>query len=551
MRVRADPWLWGPVVCSAALGLYQLHWGLPNGNASWAADALGPLTVLSIARRSAVWNSGWFFFKYPLGYPLVLSVSYAPYLGYLIVSGGWRNPTTTYPFGFADIDAALYTLALIGRLTSVVFVVATVALTYDIGRRLLGRTAGGLGAWFLATAYPLVYYAHTTNLDAAYLFFLTLSLWATLLAADAAMPRVYVVLGVAAAMAVCVKEQGFAFLLPLPVLIAVYRYGSVSGGSGWARWRAVVWNRATRLGLVAMLLTTAVATNAFVNPQGLANRYMNLTGHELPGVTARLTPIEFAVFKGVSKEWQYLRQLADAMESTFGPGLLFVALAGVVYLVWLRNRATVFLLVPAAAYYLLSLRAHDLITLRYTLPLMVIAALCAGAMCASLVRRGSRPAFLVVAALALFALARGVELDLLLRSDSRYAAEAWLRENVAAGNVVETYQKQAYLPRLQRGQERNVPLEERSIDGVLHRRPDFIVISSAAKRGVTHRWNPDWRKGNTLLLEVPEATAFLQALEAGDLPYEPVARFAQVPTLLRVRITSLCPEIFVFRRVTS
>jgi hypothetical protein len=353
-------------------------------------------------------------------------------------------------------------------------------------------------------------------------------------------------------MAVCVKEQGFAFLLPLPVLIAVYRHRSLAGvASGWQRWRVVVWNRATRLGLAAMLLTTAIATNAFLNPQGFLNRYMNLTGHQLPGVTARLTPVEFAVFKGASKEWQYIRQFADAMESTFSPLLLVVVLAGVVLVAWRRNRATVFLLVPAAAYYLLSLRAHELIMLRYTLPLMLIAALCAGAACAALLRRGSRAAVIVVAALGFFSLARGVELDLLLRGDARYAAEVWLRENAPPASVVETYQKPAYLPRLHGVQARSVSLEERSIDGVLQRRPDFIVISSAAKQGITHRWNPDWRQGNTLLLEVPEASGFLRALESGQLPYQRVAHFAQVPTLLRVRITSLCPEISVFRRVTS
>jgi hypothetical protein len=34
------------LLVTAALGAYHLDWGLPHGNASWAADALSPITVL-------------------------------------------------------------------------------------------------------------------------------------------------------------------------------------------------------------------------------------------------------------------------------------------------------------------------------------------------------------------------------------------------------------------------------------------------------------------------------------------------------------------------
>jgi len=187
VRSSRDPWLIAVLAVSAALGVYQIDWGLPNGNASWAADALGPLTVLSIARRSfATWNSGWFYFKYPLGYPFLLLGVYAPYLVWLRLIGQWQHPQSTYPYGFADPETALYTMALLGRGLSVLLTVGTVACTYGIARRLLGRPAGILAAWFTATAYPIVYYAHTTNLDAAYLFWLTLGLWATVAATDGA-----------------------------------------------------------------------------------------------------------------------------------------------------------------------------------------------------------------------------------------------------------------------------------------------------------------------------------------------------------------------------
>ena len=533
-----------------ALYCYQLSWGLPNGNSSWAADALGPLTVFSIVRRSiAQWNSGWFYFKYPLGYPLLLAASYVPYLASLAVTGQLRHLTMTYPYGLSHPESALYVMALLGRLVSVACTVGTVALTYGIGRRLFDRLTALLGAWFVATAYPIVYYAHTSNLDAAYVFWLVLALWGALLATESDRRWPYVICGFAAAMAISTKEQGFAFLLPLPVLIAAYRVRTVRGELGfWQRWRQAVWNRATRAGIAAMLITVALVNNALLNPHGFANRLRYLSGRPVPGVAARFAPLEFGFFKGLPKEWQYVCQLTDALESGFGLPLLLLAAAGGLYIVVRGRRAAAYLLIPAAVQYYLSLRTLDLITLRYTLPFLVIGGLCAGAVGVA-VGRSWRVGAVAVAIVCALGLARAVELDLLLQHDSRYQAERWLVSHAVAASSIETYQKAAYLPRLSGFDHREVPLEQRTLDGIEQRRPDFIIISSAAKKGITHRWNPDWRQGHTLLIPGPGAPAFLGALEREQLPYRRVARFEQRPILLRLRITSLCPEISIFQRV--
>ncbi|MFQ5667570.1 MAG: ArnT family glycosyltransferase [Candidatus Binatia bacterium] len=556
-RVRhrnRDPWLVLVLVVSVGLGMYHLSWGLPNGNRSWAADSLGPLTVLSIAQHSlTAWNSGWFYFKYPLGYPLLLLTAYAPYLAVLRLTGGFGHPTTVYPYGFSNPAVALHGLALLGRGISVACVVATAALTYGIGRRLFGRTTGALAAWLVATAYPLVYYAHTTNLDAAYLFWLVLALWATVVAAETGQRWSYMLLGIAGAMAVSTKEQGFAFLLPLPlILLTDRRRALVSAGSAWQRWWAVLWNRDTRAALMAAGLTGVLANNVLLNPSGFVNRIVYLSGRPVAGVSARLAPVEFALFKGGAKEWQYVRQLVDGIESSVGLPVFVLVVAGVCYVIWRRRRAAAYLLLPALALYYLSLRALDLITLRYTLPLSVVGALCGAALCAHALewKRRWLPSVLIVA-ICLLGVARAIELDWLLRHDTRYRAEAWLRQHVPLDGTVETYQKPVYLPRFAGLTVGTVPLAQRTIGGIQRRQPDFIVISSAAKQAITHRWNPDWRQGHTLLVEQPQASAFLDALEDERLPYRPVARFSQRPVLLRLRITSLCPQITIFQRVQS
>jgi hypothetical protein len=136
-----------------------------------------------------------------------------------------------------------------------------------------------------------------------------------------------------------------------------------------------------------------------------------------------------------------------------------------------------------------------------------------------------------------------------MRTDSRYQAEAWLQEHVAPGSRAEVYQKAVYLPRFADGVTvASIPFAERSLAGLQQRQPDYIVLSSASRRSMTHLWNPDWRTTRDLLAPVPQAAAMVTAIEDGSAGYRVVARFAQTPRWLRLRITSLCPAITVYAR---
>lgn len=553
MSRRIDPGLVVVLGVSAALGLFHLGWGLPNGNDSWAADSMGPLTVLNVGRRQLTeFDSGWFWFKYPFGYPLVLLAAYAPYLAWLLLTGGLSNPVATWPYGLADPDGAIFHLALFGRLVNVGFVVGTVAFTYGIGRRLLGRRVGLLAAWFAATAYPLVYYAHTSNQDPAYLFWLTMALWATAAATRTAGYRPMLLLGFAAGMSMATKEQGFALLLGLAVVIVVHGARHRAGADSLLRRvvRATL-NRGTLGGAAIAVLTWLAAGNAFLNPSGFLNRLRDLSGNPVPGLSARVTPVKFALFKGFEKEWAYLTDFVDVVSSTFGLPLFVVALGGIVYLVVRRRHAALCLVVPLAFYGFVSLRTHHVLVLRYTLPVIPVFAVAAAALCIAAVRSRIPVAVAATALLGVLGLARAVELDLLLRHDPRYAAEEWMAANLAPGATVETWQKPVYMPRMAGLQRAGIPLEQRTIPGLLERRPEAIVLSSASRGTISHFWTRDWREaGAGLLTEVPEATALLRALEAGELPYRETARFSREAWLVRVRITSVAPTIRVFERIS-
>jgi Dolichyl-phosphate-mannose-protein mannosyltransferase len=542
-----DPCLLGILALSAALNLWHLRWGLPNGNHSWAADAIGPVTALGVARKTfASWNSGWFYFKYPPGWPFVMVLASLPYLGLLYVTGGWRHPTAEYPYGFADPERALFALSMIGRLVSVAFGVGITALAYGIAARLFDRATARWSAFLTATSYPLIFYAHTTNLDISYCFWLILALYAAIRASESGRWPPGAVLGFAAAMALSTKEQGFAWLLPLPFIVWTLR-GRVDG------WRALV-GSITWAMLGGGLLTLVVANNALINPMGFVGRVAYLLGHPIGNVQARLAPVEFALWKG-AKEWVYVDHVSNGMDSSLGVPLLLLAGCGVM-LLWRRPLAAVWLLTPVVLQYYLSLRGLELITVRYLLPITVVGGVLVAVTVARLRAAAQAPwaqvaATVAVTAVALLSLARAVELDALLTFDARYGAERWMASHLPKGATAEVYQKPAFVPRFGIGNgvtARFVPMEERTVEGIAARRPDAIVTSSASHKSITHVWTADWRETRSLLAPHPAAMEFLDALENNKLPYRLAAVFSQEPRTLHNRITSLAPEIRIYVR---
>lgn len=553
MRVTAaeddegwDPWLIVALVVSAALGAYHLSWGLPQGNRSWAADALGPITVLGVIRHSfSEWNSGWYYFKYALGYPLLLAAVYAPYLGYLFLTGGWKRPTSTYPYGFADPDHTLYLLTLMGRSLNVAMTVGIVALVYAIARQLAGRAVARLGAWLIATSYPFVYYAHTTNVDTAYVFWLLVALYAAVCASRSTRTWPWLLLGLGAGMTLATKEQGFAFLLPLPSLVIgahIRQQGTVS----------VLWSRPVMLMAATGLGSWLLASNALFNPLGFVSRIAFILGRPLQPTSIRLLSVEFSLFKGV-RELSYVHELWDGLDSAFGTACAWLLVAATAAALR-RPRAATWLLIPAMSYYYLALRGMGLITLRYVLPLIAVGTILIALLLIDLLRsartqsaRGAVTA--VIALVALFGFARAVELNVLLRTDARYQAEEWIQSHVPASASGEYYQKPVYMPRFgEQPATRQVPMPERTIAGLQQRQPDFVVLSSMSRKSITHIWNPDWKSTGTLLLPVPEAERFVSELKAGRLGYRVAAVFDQDPRLFRSRITSICPTITIYAR---
>src|SRR6185369_15379672 len=162
-------------------------------------------------------------------------------------------------------------------------------LVYATARALSGRAVARLSAWLAATCYPFIYYAHTTNVDTAYVFWLILALCAAVHASRSERLWPWALLGLGAGMTLATKEQGFAFLLPLPVLA----FGAHIRARGNVR---ILWSRPAWLMAAVGLTTWLLASNALFNPLGFVSRIAFILGRPLQPTSIRLLSVEFRLF---------------------------------------------------------------------------------------------------------------------------------------------------------------------------------------------------------------------------------------------------------------
>jgi hypothetical protein len=294
---------------------------------------------------------------------------------------------------------------------------------------------------------------------------------------------------------------------------------------------------------------------AFFNPSGFLNRIRFLTHTLPPEVRERYAdyefPIDFSTSWTFADEFRHVGKVLAAVVSSVGWPTAVVALAGIALLAVRRRPTLLYVLAAAAGYYLVSLRVLKQVELRYVMPWSVLAAVPAGALLARLSER-YRLGLAVAVTIVGFGLFYSGEVLRVLAADARYEAETWMAPYLERGHSVEVYQSWTYLPRWERAPSvHKPPTDAMSIAAVRERDPDFIVISSKAKEGITMYPNPDWRDGRGMMLVHEDNLRMLQALEGGRLGYERVQRFERRLWIPRELITSLNPAIDIYRRAES
>jgi len=548
--------LFGILLVSLVINLTGLRWGLPNGNQTWAADALQPMTPMAVGKHVLFgdgWNSGWFYFKYPVGHPLLVLSVQSPYLAWAWLHGELEKPSSEYPFGFKHPEESLERLALLNRLLSAFMGAGVVWFAYVTGRMLFDRSAGLASSIIAAGTYPLVFYSHTSNVDTPLLFWIAAALAATLWSAQKDSLLASAAIGVSAALALLTKEQSVGALAPLPLVWLLARPPRSDRDR-----QSLLRHALTAAG--AFVLVTVVCANVLWNPSGYVNRWRFLMGTLPQEVREKYAPYQFLV--QVPKEFSWVREIQKVgkVALVVADGLTlpvaFCGLAGFVLAARRRWRSVLILCVAIAAYHVLSLRALELAPVRYVMPLLYLVLLAAGAAVAFVLRSCARAAAwvraigaVITAAAVVLTLVPGIEVVRLLRNDPRYEAEAWLQDQAFPRARIEVYQPMTYLPRFEKEWiVTRIPVAERTTALFAGRKPDFVVLSGGGRAGLTGKYARNWQPGQAIFTDSDAAKSFLEELRSGQLGYYRAAEFHNRSSFIDARINSLSPTITIYAR---
>jgi 4-amino-4-deoxy-L-arabinose transferase-like glycosyltransferase len=481
-RLTGSPLVW-IVTLALVLHTIGITWGLPASD-GWDDDGVAPRDFLVGAYMA--FRPGHYFTYPPLHLVILTLLTFPATLLALI-----RSASLAPPDVIAEITRAPYmtVFAVVARLVTDLMAAGIVYLVASIAKELWGRRAGHWAASVAALNVVFTYYAHTSNLDVPYLFWTLgsyLCLVRAILRHEPARLRGCALLAV---FAVATKDQAFAaFLLTFPMALGLW-----FALDAWPRERARAALRllaACALGAVVLL---ALIDGALVNPSGFAARLRFLTGPASQDHAYYTQTIG-----GMAR---VVRDTVCSFGRYYPVGLAPFVLYGFgIHLVKTRDQPArrVAGLVPAlgvlsftVAFNCVARRTEH----RFVLPQSLFVSVYAGAALDALTHAASR---VRVAAWTLAALLGGralfdcVAVDVALLRDPRYDAEDWLNANVRAGEVIEVYGNNVYLPRLPvRARVQRVDrsaLSERSpmpgmreieapFEDVDQRRPDWIVIS--------------------------------------------------------------------------
>lgn len=395
---------------------FGLMWGLPN-LFDFAQDSVVPMGTL--AQRGFAFDKITTFRYPPLHFQLLR-------LCFLPVRALCRVPAIA---AITKLSATLFIFA--ARLVSVAMALGTTWMILLTGRR-LWDTATGQGAALIFVLSPLtLYYAKNANLDIPYVFWLSCALFFYVRILQENRRRDYIWLGAVSALAVCTKDQAYAFLLlmPIPILLRLWKQSKEAGPAGRPRrhFAPVVWAAA------AFIIPFVIIHNILLDPAGFHRHLKMITGPGSEGWRM------FAA--GPVGQLRLLAETVLRLTDAWTPAGLVLAVMGLI--VGLRRdegchvrRA---LLVPVVSYHLLFLAVVGYVPTRFVLPMMLVFSLFAGRAITWLWERrptGAVPRRTAAVILIGWVALAGLMLDLVMSEFSRYPAQKWLERNVPQGSRV-------------------------------------------------------------------------------------------------------------------
>ena len=509
-RETVDKRFQAALVFCALLFAAGMTWGWPGPG--WAPDELEPGLVIDAWQHR--FSGGWGD-KYPPVPYYLHTVAYAP----VLLAASFDRASTSAESVFAI-------LTLSGRLLSVLLAVGTAYAIGVLTSRLGYRRDAWLAVLLAGAFLPMAFYAKTANVDAIYLFWFALSL--VFFANTELAPALgdFVGLGVTAALAIASKDHAYS-LYVLPGLYLLSRCIRTRGRTPRAAHLVAT--------AVALLGVWTLAQNVVFNFEGFREHVRLIVGP---------ASADFRMFaNSLNGQAQLLRTMLWQIWHCLGwAGLVAVVLGiaasrkqhGLPPWLWLLMASSYVSFMVLVGY------TYDRFLLPLTLVSAVPAAVGIGHLLAAEMHRAA--GMLLLGWIVL----RAIGLDVLMITDARYAAEAFLRREVAADAVIGSVGQRLYLPRLEGFFNRSVPP---GIEATLAQPPDYIVINTEFMR----RFDQD-----------PVRTAWMGWLQAGHGPYRLVFRYkAPMPWYSPIRfdtrftdgvedlfsnLDKVNPEIAIFKR---
>lgn len=432
-------WIVAAVFVLHAVGI---GFGLPASD-GWDEDGIAPRDFL-VGVATTYWPGH--FFTYPPVHLLLLTALTLPVSLVALA----RAPSLLPADLVGEFIHVPYmtAFALAARWVTLLMSLGIVLALASAAAEVRGKKAG---YWVAATCgvnAVFTYYGHTTNLDVPYLFWGCLSLAALARAMVRQKPRLVRWALVFAALAVGTKDQAYAlFVFSLPAALALW---ITTDDDGRRHRREVTKELGIGVAMAAGMLL--LIDGAITNPSGFAERLRFLAG---PASQNHISyPHGFLgallVLRDCALHWTSYYPVAWAPLVVVGIAL--VVRRGRENATAHRIAAALPLLFAASftlAFTLVARRTEH----RFLLPQTLLLGVYAGIALEWLVARvrGARGArgpivWAVVAALFGVALFDCLTVDAALLFDPRYDAGRWLAGHVAAGDVIETYGNNVYLP---------------------------------------------------------------------------------------------------------
>lgn len=443
------------IVVSTVLLAANLDVGLQPFH-GWAPDEVLPRDVYFATTHA--FGGGWYHQYPPLPFYLFAIVN-APF----VILERWGHLSFT--------DPAVYAAAhLVARGVMLGFTILTCLVMVLLTGRVVGTRAALLAPYALLGVPIIAFYSKTTNVDAAYLFWVVLAAVAFSRAVTTGTVADHLWVGITAAAAMASKDQAYGFFPGAALVLAWLAWRRAAGGSA-RRLAATLASARLWAGLIAFVVAWLLLLGVPWNADGVRQHFHVITGQaSVPFRMYPSTPAGTVALAGTT-----LMLLGLAVGPVIGIG----AIVGAgVCTSERRLRPALVLLAMPAGYLVTFIGVVGYVYDRFLLavvPFIVLVASCGLDWALHRVRQTEWRRAMTAAVFAAL-LYPAAALNLRLATDSRFGVEAWMEERFTDDPSIVAVGSQLYLPNLYPYQHRII-VQRSTVADLLTWDADVLVIN--------------------------------------------------------------------------